>query len=462
MGKSDCLSRRSFLKALGVGAVSLAGARVLAGRSNVVRRPNVLFILVDDMGWPDVACYGNKFHDTPHIDKLAGEGMRFTDAYAACPVCSPTRASIMAGQYPARVGITDFIPGHWRPWERQVVPENRLALPLETVTVGEAMKGAGYKAGYIGKWHLGNGREFAPDKQGFEVLANGQNVADKWVTSFTEKTLGFLEANKDGPFFMFLSHHTVHIKLEAPKELVEKYENKAKPATGVNHPVYAAMVEHLDNSVGRLMAKLDELGLRENTVVIFFSDNGGLRQRYDGAGDVVSSNAPLRDEKGTLYEGGVRVPLIVRWPGKVEAASVCDAAVTSVDFYPTLVEIGGGKAPVGQVLDGESIVGLLTGSGSLKRDSIYWHYPHYHHSRPAGSIRRGPWKLVEFFEDGRCELYNLKDDIGEKRDLASEMPDRTRRLQKKLAAWRESVGAKMPTTNADYDADKADQWRPRR
>ena len=416
------------------------------------------------MGWTDVGCYGSKFHETPHIDRLADQGMKFTDAYAACPVCSPTRASIMAGQYPARIGITDFIPGHWRPYEKLIVPENQLHLPLESVTLGDMLKEQGYTTCYIGKWHLGR-QGYSPDKQGFDkVILGVKNQNDKQVTGFTDQAITFIEEKKQEPFFLYLSHHTVHIKLEAPKELVEKYEKKPKPASGVNHPVYAAMVEHLDTSIGRIMKKLDDLDLADRTIVIFYSDNGGLYQAYGGyrgKRESVTTNAPLRDEKGTVYEGGIRVPLIVRWPGVIRPRTTCKVPVTSVDFYPTFLDILGARGPAKQPLDGESILPLLQQTGKLDRDATYWHYPHYHHSRPAGAIRQGKWKLIEFFEDGKLELYDLANDIGEKKNLADEKPRKAAQLQKKLARWRKSVKAKMPTPNPDYDPARADEWKPR-
>ena len=466
------MNRRDFLKALGLGTASLTALSCTAGPAKLAankqqKKPNVVFILIDDMGWPDVGCYGSKFHETPNIDRLASQGMKFTDAYAACPVCSPTRASIMAGQYPARVGITDFIPGHWRPYEKLIVPENRLQLPLESVTIGEALKEQGYATCYIGQWHLG-GKGYSPDKQGFDKVVLGvKNQNDKQVSGFTDKAIEFIEEKKQEPFFLYLSHHSVHIKLEAPEELVDKYKNKPKPATGVNNPIYAAMVEHLDINIGRILKKLDDLDLAERTIVIFFSDNGGLREAYGGyigKRQIVSTNAPLRDEKGTVYEGGVREPLIVRWPGVVKAGTTCSVPVTSVDFYPTFLEIVGAKGHPNQPLDGESILSLLKQTGTLKRDAIYWHYPHYHHSRPAGAIREGDYKLIEFFEDGQLELYNLKRDIGEKNNLARTMPEKAADLQRKLAKWRQSVGAKMPTPNPDYDPARANEWarRPRK
>jgi len=458
------VNRRNFLKASCLGALSLAVPNCAVASTR--KKPNIVFILIDDMGWPDVACYGSKFHETPNIDRLARQGMKFSDAYAACPVCSPTRASIMAGQYPARVGITDFIPGHWRPYEKLIVPENRLELPLESVTIAEALKQQGYATCCIGKWHLG-GKGYSPDKQGFDKVPLGvKNKNDKQVSGFTDEAIKFVEEKKQEPFFLYLSHHSVHIKLEAPEELVNKYKRKPKPPTGVNNPIYAAMVEHLDTHTGRLLKKLDDLGLSDNTIVIFFSDNGGLRQAYGGykgPKQIVSTNAPLRDEKGTLYEGGIREPLIVRWPGVVKPGTECSAPVTSVDFYPTFLEIVGAKAP-NQPLDGESILPLLRQNGTLDRDAIFWHYPHYHHSRPAGAIREGKYKLIEFYEDGKLELYDLVNDIGEKKNLATEMPRKAAQLQQKLARWRRSVKAKMPTANPDYDPARADEWsrRPRR
>ncbi|MHC4167645.1 MAG: sulfatase [Planctomycetota bacterium] len=457
------MNRRSFLKAVGIGAASMLAPRCTAATATR-KKPNIVFVLIDDMGWPDVACYGSKFHETPNIDRLASQGMKFNDAYAACPVCSPTRASIMAGQYPARIGITDFIPGHWRPYEKLVVPENRLQLPLESVTIGEALKEQGYATCYIGKWHLG-GRGYSPDKQGFDKVVLGvKNRNDKQVSGFTDEAIKFIEEKKAEPFFVYLSHHSVHIKLEAPEELVDKYRKKPKPPAGVNNPVYAAMVEHLDTHTGRIMKKLGDLGLAENTMVIFFSDNGGLRQAYGGykgPKQIVSTNAPLRDEKGTVYEGGIREPLIVRWPGVIKPGTECSVPVTSVDFYPTFLEIIGAKGSPNQPLDGESMLPLLKQTGKLKRDAIYWHYPHYHHSRPAGAIREGNYKLIEFYEDGRLELYDLADDIGEEKNLVTEMPQEAARLQQKLARWRRSVSAKMPTANPDYDPARANEWKPR-
>ncbi len=475
------LSRRGFLKAVCAGSLGLtmgplAPAPVSAAAQKK-EKLNFVFILVDDLGWSDIGCYGNRFNETPNIDALAAQGMRFTDAYAACPVCSPTRASILSGQYPARLGLTDFIPGHQRPYEKLAVPRNRQQyMPLKIVTIAEALKKAGYTCGAFGKWHLG-GREQFPDMQGFDetlVTSGGGHFANKSVPDIklgkddylsevlTDQGEKFMEQNKDKPFFLYLSHFAVHIPLQARKELIEKYEKKPKPPTGVNNPIYAAMIEHVDQSVGRVLKKLDELKLAERTVVVFFSDNGGLRQHYKKIGPIATTNAPLRDEKGTLYEGGIREPLIVRWPGVVKPQTTCDVPVTSVDFYPTFLDIAQTRGSWTHTLDGESIVRLLKQEGKLKRDAIYWHYPHYHHSTPAGAIRQGDWKLIEFYEDGRVELYNLKEDISEKNDLAEKMPKLASRLKRSLTAWRKSVKADMPRPNPDYDPARAHEWgRPK-
>jgi arylsulfatase A len=471
--------RRAFLKALGVGAAALAVPACLSTKTSPFlagkphQRPNFVFILVDDLGWADLGCYGNAFHETPHIDRLASQGMRFTDAYAAAPVCSPTRASIVAGQYPARIGLTDFITGHWRPYEKLRVPINKYQyLPLEAVTLAEALAPEGYVCGSFGKWHLGE-REYFPDRQGFAdmVVTGGWGhfgntsvpdlklTEDHYLTEvLADQAEQFMTAHRDEPFLLYLSHFAVHIPLEARQALVDKYAGKTKPDKGVHNPVYAAMIEHVDHSVGRVLDRIDALGLTENTVVVFFSDNGGLYKRYDGVGEAVTSNAPLRGEKGMLYEGGIREPLIVRWPGLVEAGKVSREPVSSVDFYPTFLDAARCRLPMGHVLDGESLVPILAGQHVPGDRAIYWHYPHYHHSTPAGAVRLGPWKLIEFYEDGRVELYNLENDISETTNLAERYPRRTARLKGMLTEWLEAVGAAMPVPNPDYDPTRAGEW----
>ncbi|NQT51242.1 sulfatase [bacterium] len=458
------MRRREFLGRASGAALGLATCGLMRSAGAApADRPNVVLILIDDLGWADVGCYGSTFHETPHIDRLATQGLRFTDAYAA-PVCSPTRASILTGKYTASVGITDFIPGHYRPYAKLVVPKNDLFLSHDEDTIAAAMKRAGYRTACFGKWHLGWGKEHNPGKYGFEEFGGAPNKGDKAVAGLTARAEQFIQQHKDRPFFLFLSHHTVHIPLQAPQRLVRKYrERAAQSEKPQSHPTYAAMVEYMDWSVGRIMAKLDELKLADRTLLIFYSDNGGLRQRFDGKGEVVTSNAPLRDEKGSLYEGGIRVPLVVRWPGNVKAGTQTAEPVTCADLYPTFLDAVGAKAAPAHKPDGESLVSLLRGTGRPTRDAIYWHYPHYHHTAPCGAIRQGDLKLIEYFEDGALELYNLKDDIGETKNLAKAMPDQAAALRRKLSAWRKAVGARMPTPNANHDPARAHEWhrRPR-
>ena len=443
----------------GMSALGILGVtRAMAAGGSALDKPNFVFILMDDLGWMDVSCYGSKFYETPNIDRLASQGMRFTSAYAACPVCSPTRASILTGKYPARLHLTDWIPGHKQENPKLLVPEFNQQLPLDEVTIAETLKSAGYVTASIGKWHLGK-EPFYPDKQGFDFVFGGTNQGNQpsyfypyGIKNITTGTKGeyltdrltteaekFIEANKDKPFFLYLPQYAVHTPLKGKPEVVAKYEKKVKPGMDQNNAQYAAVVEGADNSVGRIMAKLDELKLSDRTVVIFFSDNGGLAD--------VTSNAPLRAGKGTLYEGGIRVPLIVRWPGKVKAGSLCHTPMISTDFYPTLLEMAGME---GSAHDGLSIMPLLRQKGSIERKTFYWHYPHYHRTTPSGSIRDGDWKLIEFFEDDHVELYNLKDDLSETTDLAAKQPEKAQELRKKLADWRKSVNAAMPTPNPEY------------
>lgn len=440
-------------------------------------QPNVVLFLVDDLGWSDLGCYGNPWIETPAIDRFAKESVRFTDFYAACPVCSPTRASIQSGQYQARFSLTDFIPGHWRPFEKLIVPENAPHLPLEIVTVAEALKPAGYTCGYFGKWHLGGWGHY-PHQQGYDqaIVTRGRHFAPHfhmrpqaevedgtYLADFlTDQVIDFMQANREGPFFVQLSHYAVHIPLEAEKQKIQKYQRKPKPEGMITHPTYAAMVEHVDDSLRRILAALDELKLADNTLVLFTSDNGALRQTYTGKGDIVTSNDPLRDEKGTLYEGGIQVPLIVRWPG-VSQPGACREPTISIDFYPTLLDAAAAQPPRGQVIDGRSLRPVLKNpQATLDREAIYFHYPHYHHSRPAGAVRAGDYKLIEFFDEGKLELYNLADDLGEKNNLAPEQPAQAKELQAKLQAWRKQVDARMPTKNPKYDPARASQWWSRR
>lgn len=466
---------------------ALAVVVMLLSSVSAADRPNIVFIIADDMGWSDLGCYGNKFIETPHIDRLAKQGVRFTDFYAGTPVCSSTRASIFSGQYAARVGITDFIPGHYRPFEKLVVPPIETALPKGIVTPGAALKQAGYATAYFGKWHLGGG-DRQPEHVGFEVTERTVGAAfnawrkehaqpnpsrrddPKRIDLLTDHAIHFVEQQakqKDKPFFLTVSHYAVHIPIEADANLIEHYARKPKPDKDrINNARYAAMTQHLDNAAGRLMKQLDELGLAENTLVVFTSDNGGLLQTFTGVGAIVTDNKPLRDEKGTLYEGGIRVPLIVRWPGVVKPGGECDEVTISNDFMATFVDAAAAKDVNTQKLDGLSLLPLLRDpTAKLDREAIYFHYPHYHHSRPAGAARRGEWKLIEWFEregDERYALYNLAKDIGETRDVSRQHADLVKELADDLREWRQRVGARMPTPNPKYDAARAEEWWSRR
>ncbi|MHC4707592.1 MAG: sulfatase [Planctomycetota bacterium] len=474
----ELMNRRGFLKAIGLGAAALA----LPGCADKAsgKKPNFVFFLIDDMGWMDAGCYGSAFYETPNIDRLAAEGMRFTDAYAACPVCSPTRASIMTGKYPARLNLTDWLIGRRWPKDSPIRPvEWRHEMPLEEVTIAEALKEAGYATGFVGKWHLGK-EPYYPEHQGFDINVGGTHKGmprsyfwpnwrdnppiegrdGEYLTDLlTDESLKFLDGAKDKPFLLYLSHYAVHAPIQSKQELTAKYQAKAEKLPPVEGPrllpegrrkvrqvqddaTYAGMVQSVDESVGRVMAKLDEMGVADNTVVIFMSDNGGLSTAEGSP----TSNVPLRAGKGWLYEGGIREPMIMKWPGVVKRGSTCSEPVTSTDFYPTMLEMAGLPLRPRQHCDGISLVPLLRRGGKSKRRALYWHYPHYSNQggRPGGAVRAGDYKLIERYEDNSIELYNLKDDIGEKRDIAGEMPEKATELRNMLDDWRKAVNANMP------------------
>ncbi len=466
-----------------------------SGNTGSTATPNIVLIFADDLGWSDLPSYGNKFNEAPNIEKLAQNGMLFTDAYAACPVCSPTRASLMSGQYPARVGVIDFIPGHWRPYEKVIVPTNRTQyLPLEITTMAEMLKTAGYNTAMFGKWHLGGGEKFHPLNQGFDKANVGQGYFNTKFNPSREESfekihmeritdfgIDFINENKDKPFFLFLSHWSVHCLLDAEQALIDKYVNKTKIDGYTCNAVYAAVIEHLDNSIGRLVNEIDKLGLSENTLIVFYSDNGGSisENRYPGIEEglmpmivpdkldmykdnplryMMTTNAPLRGEKGNLYEGGIREPLIVTWPGKIEAGSENKSIVTSVDFYKTFMELSGAGEPQGQVLDGKSLIPQFLKGEVDDGRAIYWHYPVYHHGVPGSAIRKGDWKLIENLEDGELELFNLYHDRSETTDVSEAFPEKTEELHELLKVWRENVGAELPVPNPDFDEQRRGEW----
>lgn len=458
-------------------------------------RPNIIFYLIDDLGWADLQCYGSKFHETPNLDRLAERGMRFTDAYAACPVCSPTRASIMTGKYPARLGITDWI-GASQKRKALVTPENVGFLPTDETTIGDAMKSEGYKTAYFGKWHLGGKDEHHPAKQGFDYhrgvnragqpgsyffpfsRKKGENKSsavpdfeaamegDYLTDLFADEAVKFVEKNRDESFFLFLSHYSIHTPIQAKSDHVEKYEKKlesmkqdagpkfrdekgyGRTRLHQDNPALAGMVESVDASVGRMLDKLDELGLSEDTIIVFTSDNGGL-STLQGERVGPGCSLPLRGGKGWMYEGGIRVPLIVCWPGVTEASTTCAVPVVSTDFYPTILDMAGVSARPQQHVDGVSLAGLLKGKQQLSREAIFWHYPHYHGSgnRPTAAVRKGDFKLVRWYENGEEELFRLSDDPGEQKNLASNMTVLRGQLSQELDEWLKSVDARMAVPN---------------
>ncbi len=441
--------------------------------------PNIVFLLVDDLGWMDLGVQGNPWYPTPNIDRLAARGMRFTDAYAPSPVCSPSRAAMMSGISGARTGITDFIPGHWRPYEALYVPTNRTQyLPAGYQTYAETLKQTGYTTAYFGKWHLGWGQEHAPRAQGFDTAhvqrgwghfippihfapAYPEAKKGEYLTDvLTDMTLDFIEWNQDTNFLVVCSHFAVHVPLEAPDEMIKAAGSRAQPDNRVYNPTYVAMVESVDRNVGRILDRLDTLGLSENTLIVFGSDNGGLRQIYNKSDNVIAtSNAPLRAEKGTLYEGGIRVPLLMAWPGTIPAGSTSEEPVTGLDLYPTFVDVAGGVIP--DSLDGNSLTPLWSDNTSWTPRQLFFHYPHYHHSRPASAVREGNFKLIRFFDQEEPELYDLAEDIGETRNLTAELPDLAARLLADLEGWLVQTEAPVPRENPDFDNARRMEWGPR-
>jgi len=488
MGASS-VTRRDFLSSAFLGGMSLMMAPTVL-RARTPSKPNFVFILIDDMGWTDLSCYGSTLYRTPNIDRLASRGMRFTDAYAACPVCSPTRASIMTGKYPARLHLTDWIPGlKPKPTEKIAAPDYLQELPLGETTIAEALKPLGYASASVGKWHLG-AEPYYPEHQGFDLNIGGThrgappdyfypawkgdislpvwtgNVpvpgrdGDYLTDRLTDEAVKFIKDTAERPFFLYLSHYAVHTPIQAKPEKIDKYRAAVHPNATHTNAVYAAMIESVDESVGRVMKTLEECGIADRTVVFFMSDNGGL-STCEGENTPSTSNSPLRAGKGHVYEGGIREPMIVCWPGAVEPGSVCTEPVISVDFFPTIMDIAGRRPDQGSIVDGVSLVPLLKKTGGLNREAIFWHYPHYspQWATPAGAIRCGDYKLIEFFEDGHLELYNLAGDIGERNNLldytftaheSERFALRAKDLHDRLVRWRESVGARMPTPNPDY------------
>jgi arylsulfatase A-like enzyme len=478
-------------------------------------QPHILLILIDDLGWADLGCFGSSFYETPHLDRLADQGMRFTDAYASCPVCSPTRASLMTGRYPARVGITNYIPGN--AWGKLMGVPYFHELPRSERTLPQCLGDAGYATYHVGKWHLGGpatdqmpshlptdfgfdenvagwnfgyprGGYFSPyDNPALEDGPEGEYLTDR----LTDEAIARMKRHASGgdrsdqPFFVHLSHYAVHTPIQAPADLVAKYEQKArdmgidqdavieegecftglhkkdqrvKRRTVQSHPTYAAMMENLDTNIGRAMDALDELGLAEDTIVIFTADNGGLSTAEGSP----TCNAPLSEGKGWMYDGGNRVSQIIRWPAVVEPGQTSGVPTTTPDLFSTCLDVAGASEPADRTIDGVSLQPLLRGDAGFQRDPIYWHYPHYSNQggSPTCSIRNGSLKLIEHFEDGKLELFDLSQDIGESRNLADEEPDQRDRLKGLLDDWKRDVEAQIPPVNPYYDGMFRDEINP--
>ncbi len=475
-------SRQTPLVSCTLLAALLCFLATVATRAAEPPRPNIIFIMADDLGYTDVACYGSKYYETPNIDRLAVQGMRFTSGYTCGPNCQPTRAALMSGQYGPRTGVyTVGSMGRFNWQSRPLRPvENVVNLAPAKITVAESLKQAGYVTALFGKWHLGEDPMHHPLAQGFDesIVSAGVHFDYKtrpkvdyppgtYLADFlTDKAVDFIRRQQDKPFYLSVHHFGVHVPHQAKTNLIEKFKPKP-PADGHHSPVYAAMIASVDESVGRIVALLDELKIATNTLVIFTSDNGGVGgyEREGIQGGSITDNAPLKGGKGMLYEGGIRVPYIFRWSGNIAPGKTCDDPINSVDLYPTLLELASAKPPPNYLLDGTSYVNLLTGKNKLEtqRNPLFWHFPGYLGAKentwrttPAGAIRAGDWKLQEFFEDGRLELYNLRDDIGEKKNLAAAQPEKAKELHKQLVAWREQIKAPMPTLNTKTGKASAD------
>jgi arylsulfatase A-like enzyme len=469
--KCNSTSRKLAIAAL-IAIMCTAMPHAVSAQFN---RPNIILVLIDDMGWRDLGCTGSDFYRTPNIDALAQGGMRFTQAYAAAPICSPTRASILTGQHPARLGMTDWLPGRRdMPSQKLLRPQLTNHLPDDSITLAEALQKRGYRTAHIGKWHLG-GAEHSPEKNGFDLNIGGTQAGSppggyfrfntptfklqpgEYLTDrLTDEAVRFIDDNRARPFFLYLAHYAVHIPLQPKEDVAAKYRKELKPDAVHANAVYAAMVESTDGSVGRIMRRLHDLSLAENTIVIFTSDNGGLSVR-EGANTPATSNHPLRTGKGYLYEGGIRVPLLIRWPAAVKAGATCDVPVVSPDLYSTLTAATGASG--NHVVDGQSMLPLLKEQDGFQPRALYWHYPHYSNQggKPSSAIRKGDWKLIEFFEDGRRELYNLREDPSESRNLHDKDRAKADELAADLARWRQTTGAKLPTPNPDYVPTSARQ-----
>ncbi|GGZ84304.1 sulfatase [Algibacter mikhailovii] len=450
------------------------------------KRPNVILFLVDDMGWTDSGVYGSDLYKTPNIDKLASQGMMFTDGYAACTVCSPTRASIMTGKYPATINVTDWIKGHNKPYAKMQIPDWNMKLDLEEKTLPEELNKRGYKTAHIGKWHLGEDEKFWPKNQGFDVNIGGHSggspkanggggyfspynnprlengIEGEYLTNrLADEAVKYINQNKDSAFFLNFWLYNVHTPLQANASKIEKYKRLVNDSLHHSNAVYAAMVEHMDDALGSVMQALKDNALEENTIIIFNSDNGGLRGNFENRRIKVTDNYPLRSGKGDIYEGGVRVPLIFKWPKRIEAGTSSNTPEISADLFPTILGLIDDGEKNDFQFDGVDLSPVLLDKGEVNRPAIFWHYPHYHleGAKPYSAIRKGDWKLIQVFENDKLELYNLKDDIGENKNLVDLYPEKTNELFGDLNAWRTKTAAQLPSKNLNYDAEHENDWK---
>ncbi len=481
------MDTRMLSKIARLGMLTIVWATVTVVYS--AKKPNVVLILVDDLGWADVGCYGSDLHQTPHVDRLAMEGTRLTEAYAACTVCSPTRSSIMTGKYPGRSNVTDWITGHNKPFAKLATPDWTQEMLPEEVTLAEELRSTGYKTIHIGKWHVGEEPKHWPENQGFDINIAGWKVGSPSAHGgggyFSPYGNPFIEDGPDGeylterlaaeasryilknadgdqPFFLNFWLYNVHTPLQAVEDKIAKYESLAKDEAVHTNPVYAAMVEHMDDAVGQVLKALSQAEIEEETIVIFSSDNGGLCGNFENNRNKVTQNGPLRSGKGDMFEGGVRVPLIVKWPGKVASGRTSGELAISPDLYSTILDMCGVKGPADfrDDVDGQSLKDHLLDGAQTGREAIFWHYPHYHPegAKPHSAIRKGDWKLLHVYEEARPQLYNLRTDIGETLDLFASHPEKAAELMNELNRWREKVAAQDPVFNRNYDPHKEDSW----
>ncbi|BDD09736.1 sulfatase [Fulvitalea axinellae] len=461
------------------------------GKGKKLRKPNVVVLFVDDMGWTDLGCFGSKFYETPNIDALAEDGVRFTNAYANCTVCSPSRASMMTGKYPARLHLTDWIQGHsyLAKHSAKQVPDWTMKLDPKEKTVAEILKDEGYTTMHVGKWHLGEDETDWPEYHGFDHNVGGWSrgapkggyfspydnprlkdgpKGEHLTDRLTDEAIKLIGENKEKPFFLHFAFYAVHTPLQGKKDLVEKYKRVAKPEMPQRHPIYAAMVEAMDQNVGRLVEYLKQNGLYENTLIVFTSDNGGLVNRYqlhrNPNHTPTTNNLGLRSGKGDMYEGSVRVPMFVTWKGEVPSGKTTDQVAMTMDVKPTVLDFLGLKKkykPEFKAMDGQSLRKTLIKGKTDDDRPVFWHYPHYHYQGavPYGAVRSGDWKLVEIYEDGTTELYNLANDLEETHDLSASNPEKTAELKVMLNDWRKEVKAQMPVDNPDFDPKKSNHLK---